>query len=258
MLNFLSLAAFLCWQDIQERFAGSVLGAMWVFIWPIIQLFIYLIIFGKLMGARLGMSSNVLAYGFYIASGLVCWTCFANSLGKISRCLVDKRDIIRKAPTNLALFPTAVCLGELLPFAAGFILLFAADLCAGWHPDFGWICLTAVGLYTLIVLAYGLGLFFACLAVFWRDICEICAICLQMAFWFTPIVYLRSILPDWLQNLVWINPMTAVTAIYQQCFVLGGAPAWPQILYSLLFAHASLALGLWTLRHWQKDIRDAL
>lgn len=258
MRRFLNLAWSLCRQDMQERFAGSVLGTVWVFIWPLVQLFIYIIIFGKLMGARLGISDNIHAYGLYIASGLLCWTCFANSLSRASRSLVDKRNIIRKVNVNLAVFPAAVCLGELLPFTAGFALLAIVDLCTGWLPQRSWLPLTILGLYIQMTLAYGLGLFFACVAVFWRDICEACAIGLQMAFWFTPIVYLPSILPDWLASVIWINPMTAVTGLYQQGFVLGGSTHWPVVLYAFLVAHAALALGIHAVRHWQKDIRDAL
>lgn len=258
MLNFLRLATRLCLEDLRNRFAGSILGSVWVFIWPIIQLFIYIIIFGKIMGARLGMSANVYAYGLYIAAGLLSWTCFAASLSRACRSFVDKRGIIAKVSVNLALFPAAACLGELIPFAAGFILLFLADLLTGWQPQPRWLPLLPVAIYTQTILAYGLGLFFACFAVFWRDVCEVCAIGLQMAFWFTPIVYLPSILPQWLAQILWINPMTPIAQVFQQCFVLNGEIHWFPILYSLLFAHASLAAGLLCLRHFRKDLRDAV
>lgn len=61
--EMLKLALALCRQDIQERFAGSLLGALWVFIWPLVQLFIYIIIFGKMMGGRLGGESQMYSYG---------------------------------------------------------------------------------------------------------------------------------------------------------------------------------------------------
>lgn len=258
MLNFLRLAARICIEDLHTRFAGSVLGSFWVFIWPIVQLFIYIIIFGKIMGARLGMSGNVHAYGLYIAAGLLSWTCFAASLNRACRSFVDKRGIIAKVQVNLAVFAAAACLGELIPFAAGFCLLCLADLLTGWQPQWRWLLLLPVAIYAQTILACGLGLFFACFAVFWRDVCEACAITLQMAFWFTPIVYLPSILPAWLAQILWINPMTSIVQIFQQCFVLGGNIHWLPILYSLLFAHASLALGLISLRHFRKDLRDAL
>lgn len=258
MIKFLALAWTLACQDIQDRFAGAMLGSIWLFIWPLVQLFIYIIIFGKLMGARLGIVSHSFAYGFYIAAGLLCWTFFANALSRAARSLVDRRNIIRKVRVNLAVFPAAACMGELLPFVAGFILLFLADLAIGWLPSPAWLALTFLALYTAAILAYGLGLFFACLAAFARDICEAVGIALQMAFWFTPIVYLPSILPNWLAQILWINPVAALVSVFQQCFVLGGVIHWPQICYAFVFAHLALALGLFALRHWQKDLRDVL
>lgn len=257
-MRFITLAISLCYQDIQERFAGAILGTLWVFIWPVVQLFIYIIIFGKLMGARLGVYSGPYAYGFYIASGLLSWTYFAAALARSSRSLLDKRNIMRKVRVNPAVFPAVACIAEFIPFMAGFLLLFMADLINGWRPDPYWMLLCLLALYMQTILAYGLGLFFACLAVFARDIAEAVNICLQMAFWFTPIVYMPSILPDWLAKILWINPMMPITGIFQQCFILGGTINWPPLAYALLIAHLALFLGLWTLHSWRKDILDVL
>lgn len=258
MLKFFSLVAALSIQDLQERFAGSFLGGLWVFIWPVVQLFIYIIIFGRLMGARLGMSGEVYAYGLYIASGLLCWTAFAASLNRSTRAFIDRRHIITKVPVNLAVFPAALCLVELLPFAAGFALLFAADLITGWRPDFLAFLLVLAAIYIQISLCFGLGLLFACIAVFMRDMAEACAIALQMAFWFTPIVYLPSILPHWLQKLLWLNPMSGITGIFQQFFVLGGSPDWLSLIYAFIFGQLALGAGIWSLHRWRKDIRDVI
>ena len=39
-------------RDFAERFAGSVLGSLWAIILPMVNLFIYIVIFGQLMGDR--------------------------------------------------------------------------------------------------------------------------------------------------------------------------------------------------------------
>lgn len=248
----------LCYQDLQDRFAGSLLGTLWVFIWPVIQLFIYMVIFGKLMGGRLGMHGGAYGYGFYIASGLLSWTFFATAVARCTRCLIDKSNIIRKVKVDLPLIPAAVCATELLPFGAGLILLVFADLFTGWLPTPATMLLLCLALYTQIILAFGLGSFFGCAAVFIRDTSEVTGVCLQMAFWFTPIVYLPTILPDWLANILWLNPMTEVTAIFQHCFIQTPLPNLAALLYALVIAHCALLLGCWTLHCWRKDILDVL
>lgn len=248
----------ICYQDLQERFGGSLLGSLWVFIWPVIQLFIYMVIFGKLMSARLGMNDHAYSYGFYIAAGLLSWTCFSNSLGRCSRCLIEKSGIIRKVRVDLPLLPAAVCAYECLSFGAGFILITVADIFTGWTPSLASLALLIGAFYTQTVLAFGLGSFFACATVFIRDTSEAVGICLQMMFWFTPIVYLPVILPDWLANILWINPMTTVTGIFQHCFVETPLPTVPTMLYALVISHCALGLGLWTLHSWRKDMLDVL
>lgn len=256
--DFFLLAASLCKQDLQERFAGALLGSLWIFIWPLVQLFIYLVIFGKLMGGRFGGDGQLYSYGIYVASGLLAWSCFAATLQRTARAFTDKRQIISKVVVDLRVFPLAICMAELLPLALGALLLTMADLFSGWRPDaalLGWACLA---LYCQQLLAMGLGLFFACCAVFVRDTTEAVTIALQVAFWFTPIVYLPSILPEWVRTALQINPMTHVVGIFQQCFVFGQGISAGAVLYLLLTAHAAAGLGLYTLHRLHKDIRDVL
>lgn len=252
------LAVALCRQSIGERFAGSMLGGLWIFIWPMIQLLIYIIIFGKMMGRRLGMDGQVYSYGIYLAAGLLAWTCFANTLSRTSRCLVDRRNIIGKVAVDLRVFPLAINMEEILPYLAGLILLFLVDLFSGWRPEPILLCCMAMAFYCQQVLATGIGLIFCCFAIIGRDVLEMASIGLQMAFWFTPIVYLPSILPDWLQDIIWINPMTVFSEIYQRCFVLGGEIPWALFGYAFAFSHLCLFGGLYLLGSWKKDILDEL
>ena len=55
----ISLIIELAKRDYTERFAGNVLGSVWALIWPLVNLFIYIIVFGKLMGGRIPGSSDI-------------------------------------------------------------------------------------------------------------------------------------------------------------------------------------------------------
>lgn len=258
MTGLLRMAWAICAQDIQERFGGSLLGSLWIFIWPLVQLFIYIVIFGAMMGARLGANAGPHSYGLYVASGLLAWTCFAPTLQRTVRAFLDRRNVIAKTAVDLRVFPLAICLGELLPFFAGFILLWLVSAILSRPPELSWLLLAIFALYCQQALALGLGLFLGCCAVFARDIVEAAAIALQIGFWFTPIVYPLSILPAWLARCIWLNPMAGIVEVFQECFVFHGLPDCFQIAYFALISHLFLLLGLICLRHWRKDIRDVL
>ncbi|MBQ9453551.1 MAG: ABC transporter permease [Desulfovibrio sp.] len=255
MCRLLELAVQISRQDFQSRFAGSLLGGVWLFIWPLVQMFIYIVIFGKIMGARMSVPGQ--SYGLYVAAGLLSWTYFCQTLQSTSRVFVDRRNVIGKVPVDLRVFPLSICLTEFLPFASGFILLAVVALFMGWQPSFFLLWLL-FALYCQQLIAMGLGILLACCASFTRDVVEATAIVVQMAFWFTPIVYVPSILPEWVAWAVQVNPMTHVVRVYQQCFVFGGDVSLGGMLYVAIVAHLSIWAGIHVLHRLQKDIRDVL
>lgn len=251
-------AFVLCRQDINERFAGSLLGATWIFIWPMVQLAIYIIIFGKMMGGRFSGEAQVYSYGVYVASGLITWTCFANTLQRTSRILMEKRQIIAKVNVPLTVFPLFICLAELVPFTLSVVVLALVDALSGWWPDATLLLYALLAIYCQQVLAVGVGLVGAICAVFIRDVTEILSIVLQVGFWFTPIVYVVSILPEWVQSALVLNPLYHVTSVLQNCFIFGRTPGISGLLYVFVFSHAALVFGLWLMKKLEKDIRDVL
>lgn len=251
-------AFVLCCQDMRERFAGSLLGAAWVFIWPMVQLFIYIIIFGKMMGGRFSGEAQVYSYGVYVAAGLITWTCFANTLQRTSKIFMEKRQIIAKVNVPLTVFPLFICLAELIPFILSIVLLTVVDVFSGWRPETSLLFWALLAVYCQQLLAIGVGLFCAACTVFIHDVAEMLAILLQIGFWFTPVVYVVSILPEWVQSLLVVNPMYHVTSIVQNCFVFGRSPEWSGVIYIVILSHAACLFALWFIKLVEKGIRDVL
>jgi lipopolysaccharide transport system permease protein len=69
------------------------------------------------------------------------------------------------------------------------------------------------------LFALGLGITFGSLFVFVRDIQQVVQIVFQLWFWFTPIVYLTSVLPDYAQKILLFNPsFPFITALHDLMF----------------------------------------
>jgi lipopolysaccharide transport system permease protein len=106
------------------------------------------------------------------------------------------------------------------------------------------------------VFFFGFSLLVATLTVFIRDLREVMGIVLQVWFWFTPIVYVRDILPDFVQHVMVFNPAYVVIESYQRIIVFGQEPCIPRLA---LFAAAGLGLFLFSyyvFRVLEKDVRD--
>lgn len=223
-----------------------------------VQLFIYIVIFGEMMGGRFSGDAQVYSYGVYVASGLIVWTCFANTVQRTSRIFMEKRHIIAKVPVPLAVFPLFICFVELLPFALSFSLLTLVDIFSGWIPEPSLLLWAILALYCQQLLAAGVGLLCATCAAFVRDVAEMLSVVLQIGFWFTPIVYVPSILPHWVQSVLVLNPMMHVASAFQNLFVFEKMPSLYGILYVVVLAHAVFFASVWFLKKLEKDIRDVL
>lgn len=253
----LDLIMELTTRDFRERFAGSALGALWALIWPLVNLCIYMIIFSKLMGARLPGHSDVYAYGVYLTAGLVPWTAFSGTLARSAGIFVDKRHLISKVRVSLPSLLLYVNLAETVTFLVG-MGIFGIFLFASGHVVARHVVLVPYVYVVQQVLAFGLGLLFATLVVFLRDLREVVGVVLQLWFWLTPIVYLREILPQGVQRLMIWNPACVLVESYQRIFVFHDAPHMPSLVVLTVVAHA-VTLGAYMLfRALEKDIRDFL
>ena len=253
----ISLIIELAKRDYTERFAGNVLGSVWALIWPLVNLSIYIIIFGKLMGSRIPGSSDIYSYSIYLTVGLVPWIAFSNSIARSTSVFLDKKHLISKIKLSLPSLIIYIILSETITFIISMLLFFVFLFCTGYQ--FKKTILLIPFLYYLQQLfAFGIGLFTATLTVFIRDLREIVGIILQLWFWFTPIVYLRLILPDVLFNIMQYNPAYIIIQSYRNIFLFNKDPYYVALILLTVLIHCMVFISYKMFRALEKDVRDFL
>jgi len=244
-------------RDFAERFAGSVLGSLWAIIWPMVNLFIYIVIFGKVMGARLPGTSDMNAYGVYLATGLIPWTAFAATINRCTSVFLEKKHIITKVNTSFSSLLLHIHLSETITYIISMLVFF---IILGFQEyEFHRSLLLLPFLYYLQqLLALGIGLFAAVLNVFIRDVREITGVILQLWFWFTPIVYIPDILPQLVIKMIAYNPAYIIIESYHRIFVFNASPPFKSLVILTIITHLILFFSFLMLRYLEKDSRDFL
>ena len=104
-------------------------------------------------------------------------------------------------------------------FSIEMVLLLIVMLIAG-SPFLPWLPLVVLTSILLAVFATGLAMALSVLAVYFRDVSYLWAILIQVWFFATPIVYPPSLLeaqaPDWVNNLLKLNPMNGFVEVYRR------------------------------------------
>ncbi|GAB6068545.1 ABC transporter permease [Methylothermus subterraneus] len=240
-----------------DRYAASALGVGWAVLWPIVQLGIFLVVFGELMGARLeGAAGGRFGYGVYLASGMVPWWILAGGVGKACGAFVDSRGLLTKIALPLAWVPLPQLVAEslgalvLLGLLVGVLWALGGLTASAW-----WLVLVLPGLG---LLAYGAGLIAAIWTVFVEDTREVVQVALQLGFWLTPVVYLVKVLPAWAQGVLAWNPAAWAVEAFHAALVFGRAPRLLDLAALWGVGLSLSAFGLWLLKRTEKALRDLL
>jgi lipopolysaccharide transport system permease protein len=253
-VNF-SLIIELAKRDFVERYSGSALGFVWSFIYPLISILIYMVIFGNLMGARLPGTSSIWGYGIYLIAGLVPWTAFANTVSRSSTVFLEKKNIITKIYMDLPALPLYIVLSESITFIVT-LLIFIGILVLTASSLSLYLVLIPVIYFVQQMFAYALGFFLGMIVVFLRDVKEVVSIVLQIWFWFTPIVYVVSILPSFAQDIMVWNPAYAFISSYHNVFVYQTMPSFLYLVILLVISIVFIITDYVIFKKLEKDIRD--
>jgi lipopolysaccharide transport system permease protein len=251
----------LLWQmtltDLRGRYIGSSLGLFWTVIHPLVMILIYTVVFSQVMGARLAGSSDPYAYGLYLCSALLPWIGFQEVVLRCTTLFPDNANLVRKVA-----FPKSILYGFVTLSSAINLLLaltvFLLALALTGHPLHATLLLWLPFIALQLAFALGLGVLASVLHVFVRDTSQMVGVFFQVLFWATPIVYVESVLPAWLQRLERFNPLYVFSTTHRYIVLYGLVPGVQRTLVLVALTAGTLAVALVAYRRFRADILDEL
>jgi len=210
-------------NEFKTRLQRSRLGTAWVVLQPLAQVFIYATVLANVLAAKLQGVNNKYAYAAYLIAGTACWSLFAEIVQRCMTVFIDFASLLKKIQFPRITLPMIVIGTASVNNLALIVVALAILPFLGFIPTLNVLWLPLLMLLT-IAFATGLGLFLGTLNVFMRDIGQIIPIVLQFWFWFTPIVYPVTIIPEHLKQFLVLNPVIPLVEGYQNVLVYGKAP----------------------------------
>jgi len=214
------LAIELVLSDFRMRHRQTVIGIVWAFLQP----FATVAVFSVLFGYFAKFPSNGVPYPLFLFSGYLVWSFFSRGVLASVQGLTSNVPLVSKVYVPRAFLIMA-------PIATtAFELLISLVMLSVFYLYFTMLPPKTIVFYPFVLLFT----VFAILAVsFWlaplnallRDIQLTLPSALQLMFFITPIVYPISLLPEWLQLLSYVNPMTAVIEASRWCLTDAPRPS---------------------------------
>ncbi|MBB6245209.1 lipopolysaccharide transport system permease protein [Rhodanobacter sp. A1T4] len=221
------------------------------------QVATYALVLSRIMAAKLPGIDNRYAYVIYLMAGMIAWSLFAEVVNRSLTMFVDNGNLMKKMAFPRVCLPIIIggsCLVNnllLLVTAVGVFLLTGQPL--------SWVMLWLPLLMAInLAFALGLGLILGVLNVFVRDVAQVMTVVLQLWFWFTPIVYMPSIIPDRLRAVLEFNPMMHMAVAFQDVLLYGRTPGIPGLLVIAVAAAVLLLFSLVLFRRAVPEMVDVL
>jgi lipopolysaccharide transport system permease protein len=244
-------------NDLINRFSRSKLGGLWAILNPLSQVLIYALILSNVLAAKLPGVDSQYAYAIYLMAGLLGWTLFNEIVGRCLNIFIEHGNLIKKMSFPRVALP-AIAVGSCL-INNLFLFISMLGIFALLGHQFNVAMLWLIPLILIVVVfSLGIGLILGVMNVFLRDIGQVTPIILQMLFWFTPIVYPITIIPEAYRHWLNLNPMYPIIDAYQQILVYGNSPQWGGVLIILAVGIILSIVGLFMFRRSSAEMVDAL
>ena len=244
-------------REFLTRYMNSMLGSAWAIINPLAMILVYTLVFSSIMQARLPGIESRFAYSIYLCAGILAWGLFAEIVSRCSTAFIENANLIKKISFPRICLPLIVVLSALINFAIIFSLFVLFLVITGSFP--GWAILAFFPVLLVQTLfSVGLGVTLGVLNVFFRDVGQLLGVVIQFWFWLTPIVYLKTMLPEQVRHLIRFNPMASVVEAYQGIFLLGQPPNIVSLLPTAVLALLLCLLGIRLYKRCAGEMVDEL
>lgn len=198
-------------KDVRGKYKNSVLGILWSFLNPLLQIAVYAIVFPLIM------KSNLPNYTVFLCCGLIPWNFFSAAISRTSFTMVENGNIIKKVYFPREVLPISVVTSEAINFIISTIIILAFVLGYGMGLS-KFLIFYPLVLLVQYILLIGISFIVSSVTVYFRDLQHFIGIALQLLFYATPIVYAPNTIPENFQWILKFNPMTYVINGYRDIF----------------------------------------
>jgi lipopolysaccharide transport system permease protein len=208
-------------REIGQGHARHSLGAVWIYIQPMVIVGSYMVIFGTILGSRLALTKEFPGnYTSYILVGITAWLLMANALGRAPDAFSGNANLVKQVVFPIETLPVSSMLACFVIYVPTFALMIAYKLVLG--GGLGWLALAlplVLGLHALMCV--GLTLLLSVTTPFLSDIREFVTMYMSVSMYFTPAIYLPGWVPALLRPILYLNPFSYVVWVYQDTLFFG-------------------------------------
>ena len=244
-------------KEVRGRYKNSILGVMWTFLNPLLQIAVYAMIFPYILKQQQPY------YLIFVCVGLIPWSFFTTTIIQSTNTIIGNANIVKKVYFPREILPLSVVLSGAINFLIAAIIIIA--FCIGVGKGITWhIVIFPVILLLQMILQLAISFVLAAVTVYIRDVEHFVQIVLMLMFYATPIVYSTATLDastktaQFMKQIILSNPMTAIIEGYRSIFYTQTLPDFKNIGIWYIVSMVLLVVGWLIFKKLQKGFAEEL
>jgi len=235
-------------KDVRGKYKNSFLGVIWSFLNPLLQIFVYWFVFGKIMG------SSEPNYVVFLCCGLIPWTFFSATINRNAFIFIENGNIIKKVFFPREVLPVSALTSETINFMISTSIILAFVI--GYHRFTIYVLFYPLILFVQYIFTLGVSFFVSSVTVYFRDLQHFIGVFLQLMFYATPIAYSIDRVPNGFKWIATLNPVAHVIEAYRAIFYNGTMPDLFSLFIILIIGLVLCFTGYVFFSHMQKGFAE--
>lgn len=233
---YIDLIIVLTQKELKVKYKSSIFGYLWSIGHPLAFAFVFFIAF------KVVMKIQMEDYTLFLIAGLFPWQWFSNSVNVSPMAFLANAALIKKVNFPRNIIPLTIVLQDMIHFVLSipvivlFIFIYHKSL------DFSWLYGIPLLLGIQFLMIYGVSLMVSSINLFFRDLERLTAIFTTLFFYFTPIIYPETMVPEKYRNLINLNPLSPLMISWRNLF-LNGTLEPASLMLSLGYGVFAFLLG---------------
>lgn len=204
------------WNEIRGRYAGSVLGLLWLVLFPLLFLGTYAAVYLLVYKVRFNLGNST-DYTVFIFCGLIPFIGFSEALASGTPSVTSNAALIKNTLFPIELIPVRAVLISQCTQLVGTVMLFVAVAAVGRLTP--WACLWPAIWLMQVLFSIGLIWILSSLNVYFRDLQTTIGLLTLLLMMISPIGWSVDMVPAELRPIMGLNPLYYVIISYQEALM---------------------------------------
>lgn len=239
-------------RELRGRYKGSVLGFLWTFINPLLQLLVYTMVFSVIM------HSNIESYYIFLFVALVPWIFFSTAVQGGSTSVINSADMVKKIYFPREVLPISCVTSAFVNMILSFIVVFAVLIVSNFGINLKALIYMPIIMIVEYIFSIGIALLVAGLTVYFRDLAYILGIVTMAWQYLTPVMYGTDMVPEDLLPIWRLNPMTPIIDAYRDILYYKEIPQLSSLVQATVIGIIFVVIGYVAFRKMQKGFAEEL